>query len=269
MLRTTSRIAFAVFRESVRDKVLYNLVLFAILLIVVSVLIGQLTAGQEVKIIKDLGLAAMSVFGLFIAVFIGIGLVFKEVDRRSIYGLIVKPITRPQFILGKYAGLVLTLAVNLSIMVVAHYAVLAWFGWTATPSMRAAWEAPPLDPAMLKAVFLVFVQLMLITAIALVFSTYSSPMLSAAFTFGLFVVGHFSADLKSLESVVESRALAWFARALYYVLPNLTPFDVKAQVVHGQEVAWSYLVLTTAYGVVYIAALLTLAVWVFSRKDFK
>src|SRR5438552_18630449 len=109
-MKATAWIALNVFRESVRDKVLYNLVLFAVLLIGASYLIGQLTAGQDVKIIKDLGLAATSVFGLFIAIFIGIGLVSKEVEKRSIYSLLAKPITRPQLVLGKYAGLLLTLA---------------------------------------------------------------------------------------------------------------------------------------------------------------
>src|SRR3989338_2708491 len=122
-------IALNVFRESVRDKVLYNLVFFAVLLMSASYLIGQLTAGQDVKIIKDLGLAAMSVFGLFIAVFIGIGLVSKEVERRSVYGLLAKPIHRHEFIIGKYLGLVLTLAVNVAIMTAAYYLVLAYLSW--------------------------------------------------------------------------------------------------------------------------------------------
>src|SRR5438445_8725259 len=123
-MRVIRSIALNVFRESVRDKVLYNLVFFAVLLIAVSYLLGELTAGQDVKIIKDLGLSAMSVFGLFIAVFIGIGLVSKEVERRSVYSILPKPIHRYQLVLGKYAGLVLTLAVNMSIMTLAFYAVL-------------------------------------------------------------------------------------------------------------------------------------------------
>ena len=136
-----------VFRESVRDKVLYNLVLFAILLIGASYLIGQLTAGQDVKIIKDLGLGATSLFGLFIAVFIGIGLVSKEVERRSIYSLLAKPIHRYQLVLGKYAGLVLTLAVNVAIMAAALYAVLAYVRGSSPPSRRHAGTCRPLDPA--------------------------------------------------------------------------------------------------------------------------
>src|SRR6201999_1577320 len=137
-----------VFKESVRDKVLYNLVVFAVLLIATSYLLGQLTAGQDVKIIKDLGLASISVFGLLIAVFIGIGLVWKEVERRSIYSLLAKPIRRPELILGKYSGLLLTLFVNVVVMTVAFYAVLAYMGWMEAPEVRAAWPRPATDPAM-------------------------------------------------------------------------------------------------------------------------
>jgi len=262
-------VAVNVFRESVRDKVLYNLVFFAVLLIAASYLLSQLTAGQDVKIIKDLGLAASSLFGLFIAVFIGIGLVWKEVERRSIYSLLSKPLRRGDFILGKYLGLVFTLLVNLTIMAAALYLVLAYYAWTSPEGLRRTWEAPAVDPALLEAFALIFVELMLVTAIALFFSTFSSPLLSAGLTFGLFIIGHFNADLKHFESVVASPVAAWVARALYYVLPNLAPFDIKSEVVHGQPVAAGYLLLTSAYGLVYIAALLVSAAGIFSRRDFK
>jgi ABC-type transport system involved in multi-copper enzyme maturation permease subunit len=263
------RIAVQVFKESVRDKVLYNLILFAVLLIAASYLIGQLTAGQDVKIIKDLGLAATQIFGLFIAVFIGIGLVSKEVERRSIYGLLAKPVRRHELILGKYAGLVLTLAVNVSVMAVALYAVLGYMSWVETEEFRQSWDTSATDPAMLAAILLIFVQLMLLTAIALFFSTFSSPILSAVLTFGLYVVGHFNADLRNFERVVDSSVAASLARALYYALPNLAPFDVKAQVVHGQPVSLGYVAITSAYAAAYIAALLLAAMLIFSRRDFK
>jgi ABC-type transport system involved in multi-copper enzyme maturation permease subunit len=234
-----------------------------------SFLIGQLTAGQDVKIIKDLGLAATSIFGLFIAVFIGIGLVSKEVERRSIYALLAKPVHRYQIVIGKYAGLTLTLAVNVVIMAGALYAVLVYMSWGVDATIQRAWDAPALDPALLKAVALILVELMLITAIALFFSTFSTPMLSAAFTFGLFIVGHFSADLRNFDQVVDSPAAVRLARGLYWILPNLAQFDVKAQVVHGQPVPVGYLALTTAYAALYISMLLAIAMFVFSRRDFK
>jgi ABC-type transport system involved in multi-copper enzyme maturation permease subunit len=268
-VRAVRIVAINVFRESVRDRVPYNLVLFAVLLISSSYLIGQLTAGQDVKIIKDLGLAATAVFGVFIAIFIGIGLVSKEVERRSIYALLSKPLSRSQFIAGKYAGLVLTLAVNVAVMAIALYAVLAYMVWSAPPTIRAGWDAPGLDPALLKAVFLIFIELMLITAIAVFFSTFSTQILSAALTFGLFIAGHFNADLKNFDRVVSSHTAALLARGVYHVLPDLSAFDVKTEVVHGLPVTAGYVAATTAYGLTYVAALLLVATFIFSRRDFK
>ena len=193
------------FRESVRDKVLYNLVVFAILLMGSSLVLGQLTAGQGLKIIKDLGLSAMSVFGLFIAVFIGIGLVFKEVERRSIYNLLSKPIRRYEVVVGKYAGLVLTLTINIVIMTVALYAVLAYVAWGQNEFARQAREAPALDPALLKAIALLLVQLMIVTAIALFFSTFSTPILSAALTFGMYAWPDTSAPIFATSIRLSTR----------------------------------------------------------------
>jgi ABC-type transport system involved in multi-copper enzyme maturation permease subunit len=268
-VKATTAIAVNVFRESVRDKVLYNLVVFAVLLIGASYMLGQLTAGQDVKIIKDLGLAATSMFGLFIAIFIGIGLVSKEVERRSIYALLAKPVRRSQLVIGKYLGLCLTLTVNIAVMAAALYIVLGYMAWGVSPNVVKTWDAPAMDPALLKAVALIVVELMLVTAIALFFSTFSTPILSAAFTFGFFLVGHFSSDLRNFQDVVSAPAAAGLARGLYWVLPNLAQFDVKNAVVHGQPVSSGYIAITVAYGVVYIATLLLAATTIFSRRDFK
>jgi ABC-type transport system involved in multi-copper enzyme maturation permease subunit len=268
-MRAISWIAVNVFKESVRDRVPYNLALFAVLLIASSFLLGQLTAGQDVKIIKDLGLAAIAVFGLFIAIFIGIGLVSKEVERRSIYALLAKPISRPQFIVGKYAGLVLTLAVNVAVMTLALYAVLGVLAYIQTPAARAAWEVSGTDPRLLKAVGLIFVELMIVTAIALFFSTFSTPLLAAALTFGIFIVGHFNTDLKNFDRIVDSRPAVWLARGVYHAVPDFSAFDVKTEAVHGLPVAAGYLAATTGYGFAYIAGLLMVSVLVFARRDFK
>lgn len=268
-MRVIGHIAVNVFKESVRDKVLYNLVFFAVLLIAVSYLLGQLTAGQDIKIIKDLGLAAISMFGLFIAVFIGIGLVSKEVERRSIYSLLSKPIRRQEFILGKYLGLVLTLLVNVAVMTAAYYAVLACMAWAAGGWFMPAWDAPAVDPMLLKAVMMIVLQLMIVTALALLFSTFTSPMLATAFTLGVYAIGHFNADLRHFETVVSSKPVILLARALYYVLPNLAPFDIKTSVVHALPVPTGYLLLNTAYALIYISALLAAATLIFMRRDFK
>jgi ABC-type transport system involved in multi-copper enzyme maturation permease subunit len=268
-VRTIAIVAGAAFKESVRDRVPYTMVVFAVLMIAASYLISDLTAGQDLKIIKDLGLAAMSVFGLAIAVFIGIGLVSKEVERKSVFGLLTKPVTRAQFILGKYAGLLTTLAVNLSVMTIAYYVVLFYMDVTATATMRAGWAAPALDPRQLAAIALIMGELALVTAVALFFSTFSSPLLSAMLTLGLWVAGHFNADLRQFEQVVDQPAVAWVARALYFLLPNLAPFNVRAEVVYGVPVAASHVGFTLLYAAIYIAALLVAAIAIFRRRDFK
>ena len=249
-------ISLNTFRETVRDKVLYNLVLFALIMIASSYILGQISVYQEVKIIKDLGLASIAVFGSVIAIFIGIGLVSKEIDRRTLYALLPKPISRVHFILGKYLGLCLTLAVNVTIMTVGLYALL--FFMTRT-----------FEPVLLKAIYLIYCELTILTALALLFSTFTSSILSGVLTGFLYVVGHFSTDLKNLDTVVESSFLPRLMQAIYYIVPNLRNFDVKSRVVAGDPVPLSMLGYSTAYCAVYVAILLIVAALVFNRRNLK
>jgi ABC-type transport system involved in multi-copper enzyme maturation permease subunit len=268
-VRTIALVARHVFKDSVRDKVLYSIVAFAILLMATSYVIGQLTAGQDLKIIKDLGLAAMSLFGLFIAIFIGVGLVAREIERRSIYAVLAKPVSRAQFVVGKYCGLVGTLTVNLAVMAIAYYAVLAFMG-RVLPESALKTGPPPTDPHLLLGIVMIGGELALVTAVALFCSTFSSSaLLSAALTAGIWVAGQFGGDLRDLGHVVASPAAAWLGRGLYYILPNFAAFDIKAQVVHGTRVAPAYVLFTLGYGALYIALLVVASVWVFSRRDFK
>jgi ABC-type transport system involved in multi-copper enzyme maturation permease subunit len=268
-MRQVWLVAGSVFKESVRDRVPYSLVVFAVLLMAASYLISQLTAGQDLKIIKDLGLAAIAAIGLLIAIFIGIGLVSKEVERRSIYSLLAKPVSRAEFIVGKFAGLVLTLVVNVAAMTIAYYAVLAYMNWMAEPGVRESWPAPAMDVRLMVPILLILAQLTIVTGIALFFSTFSSPLLSAMLTLGIWTAGHFNADLRNFQEVVDSPPAVYTARALYYLLPNFASFDVKAQVVHGGAVPPAHVALTLVYAIVYVTALLVAAVTIFRRRDFK
>src|SRR4026208_1574954 len=268
-MKVIAHVAVNVFKESVRDKVLYNLVVFAVLLMSASYLIGELTAGQDVSIIKGLGLASIAVFGLLIAVFIGIGLVWKEVEKRSIYTLLSKPIRRQEFLLGKYIGLVLTLIINVAVMTAAYYAVLAYMQAISPANLRASWPAPATDPALPKAIALIVLELMLVTAIALLFSTFSSPFLAAILTTAVWGIGHFNHDLRDSRATLPPPLAASIARGVYYVIPNFSAFDVKLQVVHAQAVPLRYIGLTSVYGLTYIALVLLAAVIVFSKRDFK
>jgi ABC-type transport system involved in multi-copper enzyme maturation permease subunit len=270
-LRRIGLVAWHVFKESVRDRVLYGIGAFALVLVAASVLIGQITAGQDLKIIKDLGLATIEIAGALMTIFIGVGLVSREIDRRSIFALLSKPLPRWEFITGKYLGLVLTIAVNLWTMALALYIMLAWQNWTSPESIRLSWSAPAMDPRLLIVMVMITAEMALLTAVALFFSTFSSSaLLSIIFTFGLFVSGLASADLRHFKDIVDvNPAVASIVSTIGWALPAFSEFDIKSQIVHGLPVAPGLVWGMLAYAVVYSAALVALATALFARREFK
>ena len=254
-----SAIARNAFREAVRDRVLYNLVLFVLLLTAASIFIGELSGGQERKVIVDLGLSAMLLFGMFIAIFVGVGLVYKEIERRTIYAVFSKPVGRGEFLVGKYLGLCLTLLVNVLVMGVGVSLALLY--------VSGGWD--PLIPTIWPAVLLIYIELMLLTAIALLFSTFSSPALSALLTFLTFVIGHFSADLKTLAVSLGSTGARWLFTGLYYLLPNLANYSFITPAAHGRTPTAGFVFATALYALVYITVVLAAATLIFSRRNFK
>jgi ABC-type transport system involved in multi-copper enzyme maturation permease subunit len=243
------------FRETIRERVLYNLVFFAILMTLSGLLLGRLSIRQDEKIIKDLGLAAMDVFGTLIAVFIGVGLVSKEIERRSLFPLLAKPISRDEFLLGKAAGLAFTLLVNVLFMTVGLYLTLLFTG-------RA------LDLSLLNAVYAIYLGLLLALALALFFSTVTSSTVATVCTFSVVVAGRFSDVIRNMKEVATG-VPSVFTDTLYYLLPNFRNFDFKNAVVYGLPVPWGLLAQVTLYAVVYSAAVLLAALAVFRSKDFQ
>jgi len=265
-------VAWHVFKESVRDRVLYGIAGFAVLLVAASILVGQLTAGEDIKIIKDLGLATIELAGVLMTVFIGVSLVSREIERRSIFALLAKPLPRWEFIVGKYVGLVLTIFVNVAAMTAALYLMLAYMSWGALEVERRAWAAPATDPRLLIAAALIAAELALLTAVALFFSTFSSSaLLSVALTVGLFIAGLLSHDLQHFGDIVEvPRAVATFVAAIGWSLPAFSAFsDVKNLIVQGQPVAGGYVAMTLLYAAVYSMAAIAAAIGIFSRREFK
>jgi ABC-type transport system involved in multi-copper enzyme maturation permease subunit len=264
-------VAWHVFKESVRDRVLYGIAAFAILIVAAALLIGQLSAGEDVKIVKDLGLATIEVAGLLMTIFIGVGLVAREIDQRSIFSLLAKPLPRWEFIVGKYLGLVLTVLVNVAAMAAALYLVLLYMDWQALPVERRAWDAPAADPRMLVAVLMIAAELALLTAVSLFFSTFSSSaLLSIVLTIGVFITGLFSADLRGFGDIVEvSPMVGQLVGAVGWIVPAFSVFNVKAEVVHGVRVAPALVLANLGYAAIYAAALLVGSVTVFSRREFK
>ncbi len=249
-------IALNTFREAIRDRILYSLLVFALAMIGGSVILSKISVGGEAKIIKDLGLAAIGLVGMLIAVFIGVGLVHKEIERRTLYTIITKPIRRADFVLGKFLGLALTLAVNVAVMGAALLLLAS------AMEARLTWE-------LLLPVTLIFIKLMVVTAIAVLFSTFSTPTLSAIFTLALVVVGSLAEDLKLFAATFGGPVLQTVVAALYLVLPNLASLDVGIAVVHGRPVPAAAAGLAAGYGFAYVAAILAGAVWIFQYRDFQ
>lgn len=269
--RRIGLVAWHVFKESVRDRVLYGIAGFALLLVAGSILIGQITAGQDLKIMKDLGLATIEIAGALMTIFIGVGLIAREIDRRSIFALLAKPLPRWEFIAGKYLGLVLTIAVNLWAMALALYLMLAWQLYTSPENVRLSWSAPAMDPRLLIVMVMITAEMALLTAVALFFSSFSSSaLLSVILTVGIFITGLASADLRNFGDIVDvTPIVASIVSAIGWALPAFSEFDIKSQVVHGRPVAGGLVWGMLAYAAVYSAALVALATAIFSRREFK
>jgi Cu-processing system permease protein len=243
------------FRETIRDKILYNLVFFALLLIGTSVLLGTLTIGEQSRIINDLGLAAINLVAVIIAIFVGIGLVTKEIERRTIYTILARPITRVQFILGKYLGLGFIVAVNIAIMFTMFLGTI-WLSGNA------------IYGSLFQAVELILVETLLVMAVAMFFSTFSSSTVSATMTLGFYAIGHLTSDLKGIAEKSQNQITEVVLTALYYVCPNLEMLNIKGQAASGILVEMGYQATATAYGLFYAVLMLTGACLIFQRRDF-
>ena len=248
-------IALNTFRENLRDKLLYNLLIFALLMIGSSLVLMRLTLGEFHRLLLDIGLGSVNIFSVLIAIFVGIGLVSKEIDKKTIYTIVSKPVARFEFLLGKFFGLTLTLLVNILIMTAGLLAVLMA-------------QSVPIEAVLFKAIGLILLECMVVTAVALLCSTFTSATLSAIFTLAIYVIGHLTADLKTFGQKMEGFGRS-VLEGMYYLLPNLERFNLKGHVTHQLDVPLNELGLIVAYGMAYTAFLLLLASVIFQRRDFR
>jgi ABC-type transport system involved in multi-copper enzyme maturation permease subunit len=246
-------IALNTFREAIRDRILYLLLVFAVGLIVVSRLLSLLTVGDEEKIIKDVGLSAISLFGVLTAVFVGVSLVFKEIERRTAYTLLANPVRRWHFVIGKFGGLLAVLAMNVAVMSAALFGLLLLRG-------EAPW-------ALVPAIVLILVELVVITSFALLFSSITNPILAALMTFAVYVMGHLSWSLMLLKAKLDGVG-AVVADVVYWVMPNLERLNIKAEAVHAIPLQPGLVPLAVVYGLSYSVVVLALACFAFERKEF-
>ena len=258
-MRNIRAVAANTFREAVRDRVLYNLVFFALLMIGAAILVGQISIGIEETVIISLGLTAISVIGLFIATFIGVGLVSKEMDKRTLYALLAKPLQRWEFLLGKYCGLLMTLTVNTAAMALGLYAAL----WVVKHPLVTG------DGYVLVAVYLILLKLALIVALAMLFSCFTTPFLAILFTAGIYVAGVYAGELRVMRMVQVDPGMLKLLRIVSYALPNFENFNVMGAVAHDRGVPGILVGNATLYAMVYGAIVLAIAAVVFSRRNLK
>jgi Cu-processing system permease protein len=243
-------------REAVRDKLLYNLLLFAGIMIASSVLLAQLQVGYDERIYNDVGLASIAFFGVLIAIFVGINLVYREISLKTVYAMLAKPVHRFEFMLGKYFGLLAMLAIEVGVMTAFFLAVL-WF------------KDAPIYPGMLWAIGLIYLELALVTAIALFFSSFSTPYLSGMFTVALWITGHLLADVRAFGQTPDAEMLRPVTEFLYWALPNLDRLDIKGDAASGVTIEAARAGWAAAYAALYSGVLLVLATVLFRRRDFR
>lgn len=259
MISRVWSIALHTFKEAVREKVLYNLIVFALLMIGAAILFGQISVGNAEIILVDLGLSSISIFGLLMAIFIGIGLVSKEIERRTIHMILAKPVRRAEFIVGRFLGLLLTIGINTGIMTVGFYSALLY-------------EKRGLSPDDLKplvAVYFILLQLALVVGIAILFSCISTPILSAVFTFCLYVIGHFLADIRGMGQTSESFVLEKATALIYYALPDFSNFDLITRISHGERIPAILITANSFYALLYATVLVSAAILIFEEREFR
>ena len=251
-------IAANTFREAVRDRVLYNLIAFALLLSGAAILIGQISIDIERLVVVNLGLTAVSLFGIVIAIFIGIGLVSKEIEKRTLYTVLSRPVRRWEFIIGKFFGLAGTLVVNTFFMAIGVFAALFYVAHKFSAS----------DASILVALYFIILEFLIICSLTLLFSSFSSPLLSAVFSFSLFVIGSFADDLRGFAAMTNGFT-RWIAAAAAYLVPNFSTLNVISAVAHQQSISAQLILQNTLYAVFYTAVALSGAVLIFEHRNLK
>jgi len=257
----SSRIAYIAsntYREAVRDRVLYNLIAFALLLSGAAILVGQISIDIEKLVVVNLGLTAVSLFGVVIAIFIGIGLVSKEIEKRTLYTVLSRPVRRWEFIVGKFFGLAGTLVVNTFFMAIGVFGALLYVAHKFTSG----------DALILVALYFIILEFLIICSVALLFSSFSSPLLSAILAFSLFVIGSFADDLRGFAGITHGLT-RWVATGTAYLVPNFSALNIISAVAHQQSIPPQLIVQNTLYALFYSAMALSGAVLIFERRNLK
>ncbi|NLE02080.1 MAG: ABC transporter permease subunit [Fibrobacter sp.] len=253
-MNTIFTVARNTFRETIRNKVLYNILLIAFAALVLSMSFGDLSLFSRAQVMADFGLATMSVTGLLLAVFIGVGMLGQEVANKTVYAVLTKPVDRDMFIFGKFLGLSATLLLNLVLIAIVFYISIFMMGIA-------------LKITTFYAVLLILVEMAVIVSAAIFFSTFTTPALAAIFTIGFYVTGHLNDLLNIGDEQKNSVVWSLMLKVIYFVLPNLEHFNIRSRIVYDLGIPDGYIAGAVLYGVLYASLLLIFSILIFNRKD--
>ncbi len=248
-------IALNTFKEAVRNKIFYLLIFFGVFFSFSSKLISMLTIGDTLKILKDVGFASINLFSVLIAIFTGINLVYKEIEKKTVYFILSKPVERRDFILGKFLGLALTMFVALTIMISVFSIFILLLSGT-------------FDPFILLYFIFLFTELLIIISISILFSSFSTPILSSIFTIVLYLIGHVIWTFNEFKYKLINPIEKFFAYFIYYLFPNLEKFNIKGALVMNDPISIKIILSSLAYGIFYISAILLISIHIFKRREF-
>lgn len=256
MIHQIQALAINTFREAVRDKVLHSIFFFAAIGIIFSVFLKEITIGDQAKVIRSIGQGGIDIFSAIISMFLGISLLYKEIEKKTIYTILSKPIPRWIFVIGKYCGLMLTILSEVLLLMFVYVCVIT------------VQQGFP-ESSFFISLILLLVELMLLTAWATLFSAYSSPTVATAFILSIFVIGHLADDIWIFGNQSKNPMLQQMARYLYWMLPNFEAISLREIAVHQEEIPWGRFWGGIGYGLSYTCAVLILTVKIFARKDIK
>ena len=249
-------LAINTFREAVRDRILHSILFFSLATVLLSLGLKEVTIGDQEKVVRSIAQGSIDIFASVIALFLGISAIWKELDKKTIYTILSKPIPRWLFVLGKYSGLVLTVTVQIGLMT-AVYVVL----------MTTQQSFPP--AVFFVSVGLLWIEMLLLLAFATLCSAYSAPTTAAAFALSVFAIGHLADDIWLFGSQAQDPNLRFVAKLLYWVLPNFEVLSIRPQAVHHRAVPWGQVGYAVAYGLSYSVLVLAFAISIFRRRDIR
>jgi ABC-type transport system involved in multi-copper enzyme maturation permease subunit len=246
-------IAKNTFKETIRDRILYAILAFAVLFLLSTVIFGSISLGEDIKVIKDFGLAGIYIFSIIIAIFLGTSLIYKEIEKKTLYILLSKPVSSVQFIVGKYFGLFASVVLNIAVMSIIYLGIIAYKGGG-------------FDYLSLWSLLLLVFETSIFIGLTILFSTITTPLAGMIYSVIVLYIGH-SLSLLKQASAQSNQFMKILTDIVYYGFPNLEKFNIRNLVVYGANVTSSEIIFPIFYSIFFTIILLWISSFALKKKD--